>query len=166
MKMILLVLVLLLITYSNSFRMISSLSSSLTSLRMEFDHNEGIQRGQWSSISVNGGVIKRIPEDNYRQPCIRVEGPFNSVEFYCCQPATQTLVSSHIANWAEIAECYTLRDKGTHSIVFRSVDGRRCCHMFGWALDGRELLGSYHDFKVRADSADGTPAGNDSIHYL
>lgn len=166
--MLLLALLLLIITNINSFKMLRSIASPTlsSSLRMGFDNDNSIQRGQWSSIGVAGqGFIQRVPEDNSREPCLRIEGPFNSVEFYCCQRATQSLVSSHISNWAEIAECYTLRDKGTHSIVFRSIDGKRVAHMFGWALDGRELLASYHDFKVRADGIDGTPAAlKESTH--
>lgn len=164
--------ILLLISCINSYKMISInhyYSKSSLSLQMEFDNASPI-RGQWQSIGIPGQFnIQRIPdpepEDSTRQPCLKIEGPFNSIEFYTCQRATQGLVSSHIANWAEIGECYTLRDKGTHSVVFSSVDGRRVVHMFGWALDGRELLGNYHDFKVRADSADGTPAAlKESTH--
>ena len=163
MKMFLLILsLLLLVTNINSFKKLTSSSSLVSMLRMTFDN----ERGRWSSIGVAGqGFIQRMPEDNSREPCLRIEGPFNSIDFYCCQRATQSLVSSHISNWAEIAECYTLRDKGTHSVVFRSIDGKRVVHMWGWALDGRELLGNYHDFKVRADSADGTPAAlKESTH--
>lgn len=121
MKMFLLILFMF-VGYINSFRMISSsISSSSTSFlkMMEFDNNEGVQRGQWSSIGIPGqGRIKKVPENNRVDPSIRVEGPFNSIDFYCCQRATQTLVSSHIANWAEIAECYTLRDKGNDLLKY------------------------------------------------
>lgn len=49
--------------------------------------------------------------------------------------------------------------------MLRSVDGRRCVHLFGWSIDGRELASNFYDFKVRADSKDGTPAAlKESTH--
>ena len=66
MKMFLLILsLLLLVTNINSFKKLTSSSSSslVSMLRMTFDN----ERGRWSSIGVAGqGFIQRMPEDNSR----------------------------------------------------------------------------------------------------
>jgi hypothetical protein len=101
--------------------------------------------------------------ENRASASIRGDGFFSSYEVYACHPASQTMVSSQIANWAR-AEIYALKSLGSYSAVFNSVCGRRVVHTVGWQLEGKRLQSSFDDFRKRGDSSDNPVALKESTH--
>lgn len=82
------------------------------------------------SFSSRDPSAKKVEKSNANDinPSIKVEGVFNSIEYYACQEKTQNLVIGQIHNFASVISHYL---DISHSVVCGSADGTRVVHFIG-----------------------------------
>lgn len=104
-------------------------------------------------------------ETPYLSGGIRKDGFSNSFYVYTCNKATQSLIASEIANWAQVERLAILDEASTHTVVLTSLDGQRVLHNIGWRLGRQDLQKVFKRFQERSNSEDGTPAAlKESAH--